>query len=39
MGRELKRRFDRSYTRKGLTPPGRATASDLAEFERLLGAD
>ena len=35
MGRQLKRRFDRSLQRQGLTRPGRATAE--AELDRLLG--
>jgi hypothetical protein len=38
LGKKLKRRFDRSYVRKGLTPPGRrVTSQDRAELERLLG--
>ncbi len=37
MGKKLKRRFDRRYRRQGLVRPGRATAQDLAELDRLLG--
>jgi hypothetical protein len=41
LGLALKRRFDRSFTRKGLTPPGRDTAAAEAELaerlDRLLG--
>ena len=38
MGKKLKRRFDRRYQRRGITPPGRArTAETEAELDRLIG--
>jgi hypothetical protein len=37
MGKKLTRRFDRRYQRQGLVRPGRATARDLAELDRLIG--
>jgi hypothetical protein len=38
MGRKLKRRFDRSYQRRGLTPPGRRNSAEAeVELDRLLG--
>ena len=37
LGQQLKRRYDRSLQRRGMTPPGRPTAADLAEIEQLIG--
>ena len=40
MGKKLKRRFDRSYQRQGITPPGRGRAAEAeAELDRLLALD
>ena len=37
MGKQLRRRFDRSLARQGQAAPRRATARDLAELDQLLG--
>jgi len=37
LGQQLKRRYDRSLQRRGMTLPGRPTAADLAEIEQLIG--
>ena len=40
MGKKLKRRFDRSYQRQGIAPPGRGRAAEAeAELDRLLAQD
>ena len=40
MGKKLKRRFDRSYQRRGIAPPGRRTTTEIeAELDKLFMQD
>jgi hypothetical protein len=37
MGQEIRKRFDHSLQRRGITPPGHAASADLAELDQLIG--